>query len=154
MWRIRRRRLYRRFIPRRDVIATSKAAVQNNISTQPESRIIPETYTEQPLPDFVRHMAGYTGKTVTIYTRGGGMAGRGFTGILIRVNSIYIQLIIHAGPAPACSLGNSCSPGPASLFPGCTNTSIFGYGNGIVRSMGTSAYIPTDKIVSFVHNTI
>lgn len=153
MWRVRRRRLYRRFISRRDTIGPRQEAEQKTVPVQPENRIILDNGAEQPLTGFMKHMSGYIGKTVTVFVKGGGITGSGFTGILMRVSNAYIQLIIRAGPAPACSLGNSCSHTVFNPFFNCVHNSPFSYGNGVIGTVGTVAYIPADKIASFVHSS-
>ncbi|HHW47226.1 MAG TPA: hypothetical protein GXX14_01230 [Clostridiaceae bacterium] len=105
---------------------------------------------------FAMHMAKYLGTTVTVFVSSGGMSGAGFTGVLLDSNSIYIKLLIHIGPAPACPLGNSC----------IYSNPIFRYGFDLhikntvqfwrpfICTVGTIAYIPVDKIAAFVHNAV
>jgi len=39
-------------------------------------------------------MANYIGETVTVFVESGGISGAGFTGILLFVNEVYIELLI------------------------------------------------------------
>lgn len=104
---------------------------------------------------FSEHMSGYIGNTVTVFVRGGGAGGAGFTGILSEVNDIYLQLITRIGPVPACSLGNSsinfCKGRDISGVNSCmcTYKPI-----GAINSFGSITCIPVEKVVSFVHNAI
>jgi hypothetical protein len=86
---------------------------------------------------FAENIAGYIGQTVTIFVNAGGIAGMGFTGILISANCEYVRLITRIGPAPACPLTNS-------------RTS---YGK-FINSLGSVASIPISKITSFTHNAV
>jgi hypothetical protein len=105
---------------------------------------------------FALHMAKYIGITVTVFVNSGGMSGAGFTGILLDSNSIYIKLLIHIGPAPACSLVNSCMYNSPIFGPGF-NTHIRNAAQNwrpFIRTVGSIAYIPVDKIAAFVHNAV
>jgi len=53
-------------------------------------------------------MANYIGETVTVFVESGGISGAGFTGILLFVNEVYIELLISIALPPACSLNNPC----------------------------------------------
>jgi len=96
---------------------------------------------------FSAHMANYIGETVTVFVESGGISGAGFTGILLFVNEVYIELLISIALPPACSLNNPCI-----LYPVCS------YGLGQSYShfspLGSLAIIPVDKITSFVHNLV
>jgi len=110
---------------------------------------------------FASHMAKYLGTTVTVFVSSGGISGAGFTGILFDVNSIYIKLIMHIGPAPACTLGNSCIYS-APIFKPCFNLYIINpyiidkaqVWRPFIRTVGSIACIPVDKIAAFVHNAV
>lgn len=90
----------------------------------------------------------FIGETVTIYTTSGGQSGSGFTGVLIGVNPSFVTLVTGQGPAPACSLGNSCG--------GYENYGEYGNcgGYGGIYSVGSITNIPVYMIASFSHNTI
>ncbi|MCX7749464.1 MAG: hypothetical protein N2645_21610 [Clostridia bacterium] len=92
---------------------------------------------------FAQHMAKYEGQTVTIFVSGGGPSGKGFTGILLNVNSAYIRLLAYPGPVPYCTL---------SLFD--KKNAFPGYTLSPVHTLGCVVNIPTYRIASFVHNTI
>ncbi len=107
--------------------------------------MINEAYSD----DFVDQLSKCIGETVTIFTVSGGQSGCGFTGICILANSSYVRLITSVGPAPGCSLGNSCS--------GKGNASGYGYGYGYggnIGSAGSVVDIPIERIASFVHNAV
>lgn len=117
-------------------------------------------------------LSKYIGETVTIFTKSGGMSGCGFTGVILGVNDCYVRLITRIGPAPGCSLGNSCGysgdmnnhngMGDGNMY-GCGfNPGNFGgmgggngYGNGYpVYNVGSVTDIPINSIASFVHNAV
>lgn len=93
--------------------------------------------------NFIEHLSRFIGETVTIFTTSGGESGSGFTGVVLFVNSCFVRLITKIGPAPGCSIGNSCS---------CRNRNRFD-GNDI-RTVGAVADIPIDRIACFVHNAV
>jgi len=92
-------------------------------------------------------LLGLTGETVTIYTTSGGDSGAGFTGVILAVNQCFVRLVTHIGPAPACALGSCCGvPGMGGYGGG-----MGGYGGGgAVRTVGSVAEIPLDRIVAVV----
>lgn len=102
---------------------------------------------------FASHIAKYTGQTVTIFVTAGGISGMGFTGILLSVNHSYVRLITGISPAPAYSLGNTCSF-PAHGYYGFNlysdNCGMW-TNSGIKRTLGSIACIPVNRIASFVH---
>lgn len=85
-----------------------------------------------------------TGETVTIYTTSGGESGAGFTGVILAVNPCFVRLVTHIGPAPACALGSCCG------VPGMGGYGAAGYGGGAIRTVGSVAEIPLDRIVAIV----
>ncbi|MCX7708480.1 MAG: hypothetical protein N2484_01375 [Clostridia bacterium] len=98
-------------------------------------------------------MSAYIGETVTIFVRGGGASGMGFTGILLHVNDEYVHLITRIGPPPACSLGNGCfRPHYPGISPMLYYSRYFSWLHNGVKAIGSAAYIPVNKIASFVHN--
>ena len=105
--------------------------------------------------EFVAHIMKYIGQTVTIFVAGGGVAGAGFTGILITANRCYIGLLTRIGSAPGCSLGNLCYPYLNQNYNHGSFTYL-GYMSKkrFFNTVGSVANIPIDKIVSFVHNTV
>jgi hypothetical protein len=94
--------------------------------------------------NFVEHLSRFTGETVTIFTKSGGMSGCGFTGVILHVNSCFCRLITCVGPAPGCALGNACSR--------CSTG--FGTRRWDRRTVGSVVDIPIDSIASFVHNAV
>lgn len=119
-------------------------------------------------------LSKYIGETVTIFTKSGGQSGCGFTGVILGVNDCFVRLITRIGPAPGCSLGNSCGANAdmydnnnmmgsghngygcgfnAGNFGGMGNGN--GYGNGYpVYNVGSVTDIPINSIASFVHNAV
>ncbi|MFZ5987466.1 MAG: hypothetical protein ACOYWZ_10140 [Bacillota bacterium] len=109
--------------------------------------------------NFGLHISKYIGQTVTIFVTGGGMSGAGFTGILLNSNDIYVKLITRIGPAPACSPGSTCTHfgyQNHAIIPNicCSIYNTFSPHFGMIRTLGSVAYIPSDKIASFVHNSV
>lgn len=116
--------------------------------------------------DLACAMKKYIGETVTIFTTSGGMSGCGFTGVLIGVNECFAKLITQIGPAPGCSLGNSCSGSPYANGTGCmgnnNNYMNNGMNNGMggcmnnapISTVGSVTDIPICSIASFTHNAI
>lgn len=102
--------------------------------------------------DLCRHI----GQTVTIFTTSGGPSGFGFTGVLIAANECFVKLIVRIGAAPECALGSNCGApfgrGGYGRYDGCGDG--FGIGTGYGYGLGSVVVIPTDRIVSFVHNAI
>ncbi len=112
-------------------------------------------------------LSKYIGETVTIFTKSGGQSGCGFTGVILGVNECFVRLITRIGPAPGCSLGNSCGSdmgdnnnmhGGYGNGYGCNfNQNYGGYGNGNgipVYNVGSVTDIPLNSIASFVHNAV
>ncbi|WP_027629803.1 hypothetical protein [Ruminiclostridium cellobioparum] len=115
-------------------------------------------------------LSKYIGETVTIFTKSGGQSGCGFTGVILGVNECFVRLITRIGPAPGCSLGNSCGSsdmgdnnnyggyGNNNMGYGCNfnqNYGGYGGGNGVpVYNVGSVTDIPLNSIASFVHNAV
>jgi len=91
----------------------------------------------------------FIGQTVTVFTTSGGATGCGFTGVLMSANDCYIRLLTSVGAAPDCPIGSNCCVPSGSGYGGCGQ----GYGN-YGSLLGSVVVIPTDRIVSFVHNAI
>lgn len=117
--------------------------------------------------NFCHLLSKYIGETVTIFTKSGGQSGCGFTGVILGVNECFVRLITRIGPAPGCSLGNSCgandggyanSNGYGGNGYGCNfNQNYGGCGNGggtPVYNVGSVTDIPICSIASFVHNAV
>ena len=88
------------------------------------------------------------GRTVTIFTRSGGLSGSGFTGVLLSVDAKVVRLLCDVGAPPACPIGSSCTNafGPMGEI-----GASFGFcGN----PMGAVAIIPLHAIAVFTHNAI
>ncbi|HEX2924946.1 MAG TPA: hypothetical protein VHP38_01580 [Ruminiclostridium sp.] len=88
----------------------------------------------------------YAGQTVTVFVNSGGMAGNGFTGILIQNSDTCIKLLIIPSVPPACSLGNACSGKKINPLFCC----LCPYN----RTVGSIAEIPIASVTAFVHNTV
>lgn len=112
-------------------------------------------------------LSKYIGETVTIFTKSGGQSGCGFTGVILGVNECFVRLITRIGPAPGCSLGNSCGGDMGDKMDnghggygngyGCgyNQGNYGGYGNGTpVYNVGSVTDIPLNSIASFVHNAV
>lgn len=82
------------------------------------------------LNDFSNHISKFTGETVTIYVIAGGMAGEGFTGILLKANRDFATII------------------------DVISTDINYLEQSIDEGLGAIVDIPIEKIVAFVHNTV
>lgn len=119
--------------------------------------------------DLTCELEKHIGETVTIFTTSGGMSGCGFTGVLLGVNECFVKLITQIGPAPGCSLGNTCAGTPYAAGMGCMgeagdmgdmdNMGNMGNMNNMhhgypVRSIGSVTDIPIRSIASFVHNAV
>ena len=96
--------------------------------------------------DFAEHLSHYVGQTVTIYTTSGGASGCGLTGVILMCNPCFVRLVTCFGPAPCCALGSQCNICGCPCFSGCKG--------GTVRTVGSVADIPIDRIASFVHCAI
>jgi hypothetical protein len=144
----RRRKRKSKCLDRREVEVN---IITSNMNTLSEGSNI----YEQPLllsNYFAMHMARHTGQTVTIFVSAGGIAGAGFTGVLLFVCEAYIKLLTQIGPPPACSLGNSCGfPAYGLINVNHRNTQVGR--NGYMSVLGSITYIPLNKIVAFVHNS-
>lgn len=104
---------------------------------------------------FAVHMSNYIGQTVTVFVSGGGFLGAGFTGVLINSSNTYIKLLTKIGPAPACSLGNSCGYlHNYSFISSSYNNKTYNFARFPLNVLGSVTYIPSNKIVSFVHNRL
>ncbi len=87
----------------------------------------------------------YIGKTVTIFTKSGGLSGSGFTGVLVAVDRHCVSLITRIGAPPACCLGSACT-GPIGGVGEC-------FGSGF-NWLGAITEIPICSIASFTHNAL
>lgn len=90
----------------------------------------------------------YIGHTVTVYVNSGGVAGNGFTGVLIAYSDAFVKLLVKPSAAPACSMGNSCNGNEKNqMF-------CFFCPYADSSSLGTMVEIPVTAIVAFVHNIL
>lgn len=135
----------------------SKISIQVPQKTQGDGISTPDLNIDTRTPEafFAAHISKYIGETVIVFVKSGGESGSGFTGILLKANVFYIQLITRIGPAPSFLLANNCANPPycwniLHQIPWSNTNNI----TGIVNVLGSNTYIPMDKIVSFVHNTI
>jgi hypothetical protein len=123
--------------------------------------------------NFLRHLARFQGQTVTIFTTSGGESGRGFTGVLIRVNCNFVRLLSDIGPAPSCALGSCCDVRDRRRFrendfsdDELDNISDESFEENDLRNdrfnridcrfrrTGAVVDIPVERIASFVHNAV
>ncbi len=81
------------------------------------------------------------GKVITVFTASGGCTGRGFTGLLVRVERDFIRLITSIPSAP-------CHP-----F-GIRSGNLFDDGCECRRRFGTVLIIPIRQIVCFAFNEV
>jgi hypothetical protein len=51
----------------------------------------------------------YIGQMVTVYVDAGGIAGKGFTGILMGQTDLCISILVLPSVLPSCSMRNTCS---------------------------------------------
>ncbi|WP_244648287.1 hypothetical protein [Ruminiclostridium herbifermentans] len=104
--------------------------------------------------DIVCALKKYIGQTVTIFTTSGGMSGCGFTGVLLGVNECFVKLITQIGPAPGCSIGNSCSGTPYANGVGCLGDNMNMQNMNPIGTVGSVTDIPICSIACFTHNAI
>jgi len=109
--------------------------------------------------DFAKHMINHIGETVTVFVKSGGSSGKSFTGMLYNASPYYIQLLSQTGPTPCCIFPNACNnekkapccnnlrTGAQLPFTGCNHAWTY-------NANGAVIYIPTEKIVSFIHNSL
>jgi len=88
----------------------------------------------------------YIGHTITVYVDAGGMAGKGFTGVLTAQTETYIRLLVLPSVPPSCSLGNACGYKTDNIL-----FCLFCPHNKNV-TMGAVVEISITSIVAFVHN--
>jgi hypothetical protein len=92
----------------------------------------------------LEELCRYIGQTVTIFTTSGGASGCGFTGVLLRVNPVFVTLVDHFGTPPANPLSESI----------CGDRREPRSKEECFYSVGSVCDIPTHKIASFCHNSI
>lgn len=92
------------------------------------------------LEELCRHI----GQTVTIFTTSGGASGCGFTGVLLLVNPTFVTLVDRFGTPPANPLSMSI----------CGDRKEFRNKEEYFYTVGSVCDIPTNRIVSFCHNSI
>lgn len=98
--------------------------------------------------DFLRHMSGYIGATVTIYTAGGGESGCGVTGVLIQCGDSFVQLLTQPASAPERPQG-LCRTCP--FYAVCSKRKMQKPQN---VSVGAMVDIPVARITIFVHSAV
>jgi len=88
----------------------------------------------------------YIGHTVTLYINAGGMAGNGFTGVLMGCTATIVKLLILPEVSPSCSIGEKCknTANNAMLCMSCPFNR-----NAVLSSM---AEITISSVTAFVHN--
>jgi hypothetical protein len=86
------------------------------------------------------------GRVITVFTKSGGCSGRGFTGLLVRVDCHFIKLITSIPSAPRHPFGRQFEDCCCDFFSSRRNCE---------RSrFGTVILIPICDIVSFVFNEV
>jgi len=110
-------------------------------------------HTGNPNTGFASHMSKYIGETVTVFVAGGGMSGSGFTGILLGVETEYIQLLTAIGAAPAYTPVSPCVW--LRQYRSIVNGGYrIGTNTAIMYTPGSIANIPVWRVISFIHNTL
>lgn len=84
------------------------------------------------------------GRIITVFTRSGGCSGRGFTGLLVKVDCRFIKLITSLPSAPRHPFGRDFDFDDFGFRNRCCERSRF----------GTAIIIPIREIVAFVFNEI
>jgi hypothetical protein len=94
--------------------------------------------------EIVENLRDNIGRVITVFTQSGGCSGRGFTGLLVKVDCHFIKLTTSLPSAPRHPFGRNF------------DIDDFEFGSSrrsFERSrFGTSIVIPIRKIVSFVFN--
>lgn len=112
--------------------------------------------------DFAEHLGRFVGETVTVFTAGGGLSGRGFTGVVLGVDSGLLRLATRIGAAPG-RFDGGCrrtvrhyGSNHVSYLCGYRNGVHFGDdpGGGAEAGSGSAADIPICLIVAFVHTMV
>ena len=96
--------------------------------------------------NLIKDIENHVGETVTVFTTSGGESGRGFTGVLLGMNSCFVRLITRIGPAPGCALGNGCER--------CHNQNGRGQRGSYYDNIGSVVDMPIDRIAAFVYNAV
>ncbi len=91
----------------------------------------------------------FVGHTVTVYVNAGGMAGNGFTGVLLQQTATYIRLLVLPSIPPSCSLGSKCRSNDNNNILHCMFCPF-----NRNSTLGSTADILISNIVAFVHNTL
>jgi hypothetical protein len=95
---------------------------------------------------FIKNLLRYIGQTITVITSSGGVAGSGFTGVLLSVSKDHIRLITEFSSKPELNINK------LSKDKGLNNNN---FKNGIkAKSLGSITEIPMNKIVAFIHTAI
>lgn len=90
----------------------------------------------------------YIGCTVTLFVNAGGLAGKGFTGVLLGQTATYIRLLILPSVPPSCSLGKECKGNDNNILL-CLSCPF-----NENKTLGAMAEILITSIVAFVHNDL
>lgn len=91
----------------------------------------------------------FLGQTVTVYVNAGGMAGNGFTGVLLQQTATYIRLLVLPSIPPSCSLGSKCRSNDNNNILHCMFCPF-----NRNATLGSTADILISNIVAFVHNAL
>ncbi len=90
-----------------------------------------------------------TGRVITVFTKSGGCSGRGFTGLLVKVDCRFIKLVTELPSAPRHPFGKRFDREGSFGF------GFDGGGCCCDRSrFGTAIIIPIRDIVAFVFNEV
>jgi hypothetical protein len=113
---------------------------------------------------FLMHINRFIGETVTIITTSGDVSGGEFTGVMFKVNSDFVRLIIENNTPPTNSPTENNSPkennnrGISDQEPGDIGSpGGKGSGDSIDRNftiVGSVVDIPVDRITAFVHSAV
>jgi hypothetical protein len=94
----------------------------------------------------VDSMFRHIGQTVTIFTTSGGLAGNGFTGVMLAADCNCVRLLADIGAPPVCPIGSACT----NAF-GVRGEDAYAFSG---NPMGAVCVIPTSAITCFTHSAI
>jgi hypothetical protein len=88
----------------------------------------------------------YIGSTITLFINAGGLAGNGFTGVLMSCTDEVVKLLILPEKPPLCSISDKCKAAANNtvLCMSCPFNSN--------ATLSTMAEIKISSITAFVHN--
>jgi hypothetical protein len=92
-------------------------------------------------------MYRHIGQTVTLFTTSGGLAGNGFTGVMLSADNNCVRLLADIGAPPACPVGSMCS----DAFGARVGEDVSAFAG---NPLGAVCVIPTSAITCFTHSAI